>query len=101
VRDLLLTLLGKIRMAECGLLALYLATRHLQVPHRLDRLIYSAALLALTYRALTMLQAASDYAVLRLLSSKGRTSEADRGTARGISYLLGLRRKTRAGRQRL
>ena len=89
LRDLLVALLQKVRMAECGLLALFLATRHLEMPHRLDRLIYAAALLALTYRALTMLQSAADYAVLRLLASKGRTSEADRGTARGISYLAG------------
>ena len=89
LQELLVALLEKVRMAECGLLALYLATCHLQIPHRLDRLIYSAALLALTYRAVTLLQAAADYAVLQLLASKGRTSEADRGTARGISYLAG------------
>jgi small-conductance mechanosensitive channel len=87
LQNLLVALLQKVRMAECCLLALYLATRHLQVPHRLDRLIYAGVLLALTYRALTMLQAAADYAVLRLLASRGRTAEADRGTARGISYL--------------
>jgi small-conductance mechanosensitive channel len=88
LRDLMVTLLKKIRMAECGLVAIYFATRHLLVPHRLDRLIYSAALLAVTYRALTMLQAASDYAVLHVLAAKGRTSDSDRGTARGISYLI-------------
>jgi len=83
-------LLEKIRTPECVLAALYLATRQLQIHRRLDRLLYAAVLLALTYRAVTMLQVAADYAVRRLLAAPGRDSEADRGTARSISYLIGV-----------
>ncbi len=83
-------LLDRVRMPEVALVALYLATRHLHMAHHLNRLIYAAALAAVVYRAVTLLQVVADFALRKALSDNSRPSADDEGKAKGLSYLVGF-----------
>ncbi|MDD5627712.1 MAG: mechanosensitive ion channel family protein [Elusimicrobia bacterium] len=86
--DLVLDLLEMIRPPEVVLVALWAASRHLGLPAKSEQLLYAVLLAVLTYRAVTLLRVGADYAIRKLLSAQGRGSEADRGTARNLSYII-------------
>jgi len=81
------SLLQMVRAPEIVSVALWAASRHLELPFAFDRFLYGLLLVLLTYRAVTMLRLAVDYAVRRALCAQGRLSESDQGTARNLSYL--------------
>ncbi|MCX5794267.1 MAG: mechanosensitive ion channel family protein [Elusimicrobia bacterium] len=86
--DLLVDLLELIRLPEVVLVALWTATRHLDLPARAEHLLHAVLLMALTYRALTWLRVGADYSIRKMLCAQGRGAEADKGTARNLSYLI-------------
>lgn len=86
--DLAVGLLEMVRLPEAVLLSLWAAARPLDLPAQGERFLRAALLVVVTYRAVTMLQVAADYGLRRLLSAQGREGEAQRGTARSLSYLV-------------
>ena len=88
VDELVGELFGKIRLPECVLLALWMATRHLHLPVLINRLLHALLLVVLTYRVVTMIQVAANHALRRMLASRGGGSAADKGTMRSFSYLV-------------
>lgn len=85
--DFAVELLGKIRTPECYLVGFYFATRSLTFDHRVDRLLHVLVVIALSYRALTMLQLGAEYGVRRLMTGPG-SDQSDKDTAKTVSMLL-------------
>ncbi|MBI5241177.1 MAG: mechanosensitive ion channel family protein [Elusimicrobia bacterium] len=86
--DLVVDLLEMVRLPEIVLVALWAATRPLDLPGRGESLFHALLLVALSYRAVTLLRVGADYAIRKLLSAQGRGAEADKGTARNLGYLI-------------
>lgn len=85
--DFAVELLGKIRTPEAYLVGFYFATRPLNFDPRVDHLLRVLVVLALSYRALTMLQLTAEYGVRRLMTGPG-SDQSDKDTAKTVSMLL-------------
>lgn len=85
--ELLADLLNQVRLPESLALALYLAVGPLEVPARLDRLLFVLLVLLLTYRVVRMLQDIAAYSVRRMVLPEGMAGLAHHDTARNITYL--------------
>jgi small-conductance mechanosensitive channel len=83
--DLAVELLAQIRTPECYLVALYLATRGLELPGRFDSALRVVTLLVVAYRLVRLLSAAANYSVRRLVYTEGDASR--RSTANALSLL--------------
>jgi small-conductance mechanosensitive channel len=87
VDDLVVDLLEMIRNPECYLVAFYAATRPLTLPLWLDRGFRAGVVLAVTYRAATMLQRAALFAIEEGLLKERQKDAGYVHTARTLGYL--------------
>lgn len=85
--DFAVDLLGRIRTPECWLVGFYFATRSLALDSRVDHLLRGVLVVALSYRALTMLQTTVEYGVRRVMTGPG-SDQSDKDTAKTVSLLL-------------
>jgi len=85
--DFAVELLAKIRNFEMYLVAFYFATRPLVMGVRLDRGLRTVLVLMLSYRTLTLLQAAVEYAVRRVMTGPS-ADQSEKDTAKTVSLLL-------------
>lgn len=83
--DLVVELLGMIRAPEQYLFGFYLATRPLQLPSWFDKGLRAAAIAAVAYRVMRMLQRIAAFVVDRLLSEADSSA---RHSARTIGYFV-------------
>ena len=87
IDDLLVDLLEMIRNPECYLVAFYAASRPLTLPLWLDRGFRGAVVLAVTYRAATMLQRAALFAVEEGLLKDRHKDVSYVHTSRTLAYV--------------
>jgi len=85
--DFAVDLLGKIRTPEAYFVGFYFATRPLSFDPRLDHMLRSIVVVALSYRALTLLQTGVEYAVRRAMTRPG-ADQSEKDTAKTVSLLL-------------
>lgn len=89
VDDFIVALLARIRSPECYLVAFYFAIRNLQTPPRLDRALSIAVLLAVTFRAVTLLQMTLEYVMGRSLGDDAGAGPGERDMRRALSRVAG------------
>jgi small-conductance mechanosensitive channel len=87
--DFAVSLLAKIRNPECYLVAFYFAIRPLQTHPKLDRALSIAVLLAVTFRVVTLLQMALDYAVGKSMGEASGAGPGERDMRRALSRVAG------------
>ncbi len=84
IDDVAVDILEKIKAPECYLVALYFATRPLDIHFRLDKGLHSVVVILVAYRIVTMIQAAVAYGVQKMILADG-TDAAHRDTAQTVT----------------
>lgn len=85
--DFFVELLGMVKSPECYLLGFYFASRSLHFDARANHLLRAVVVVALAYRALTMLQLSAEYAVRRSMTGPD-SDQANKDTAKTVSLII-------------
>jgi small-conductance mechanosensitive channel len=86
IDDLAVTLLGKIRFPEAFIVAFWVASRPLKLPLWADRGLHFVMLVAVVYRAITIIQGIAAYSLERAVL-KDDSTISQRNAARNLTYL--------------